>query len=318
MNPYILHARGDCSCDAIDLLGVDERCANRTINLKPIRCSWPFRNVSPGAVAVAVSAHLAVLERGIARESARTMVVVTLLLSTVIGLSLGTLGAGGSILTMPVLTYVAGEPAASAIAMSLAVVCATSSIAAATYARQRRIRWSAALLFGPTGMLGAYAGGRLSALVSPEATLIAFAITMCVTAVTMLLRSRIPPTCAGPLSGWRTLAAGAGVGIVTGVLGVGGGFLVVPALVLIAGLSMEQAVGTSLVVIALQSGASLAGRLGHVVVDWQLTGAVAAVAVVGAVAGGRIGRRIEPARLQRAFAIFILAIAITMLGGELA
>ncbi len=250
-------------------------------------------------------------------KCAAGVIALTLLLSIAIGLSLGVLGGGGSTLTVPVLRYVAGEPAASAVAMSLVVVCATSSVAAATYARERRVRWSAALTFGPAGMVAAFAGGKLSAVLSARATLILFALTMCVSALAMLWRSRKPLVGGDQVGLSRSVGAGLAVGFVTGIIGTGGGFLVVPALVLIARLPIESAVGTSLVVIALQSAAGLAGRLGHVAIDWPIAAAVAAVAVVGALFGGRIGRRIAAAPLQRAFAVFVLVTALAMLGGEL-
>lgn len=221
-------------------------------------------------------------------------------------------------LTVPVLTYVAHEPVASAVAMSLAVVCATSSVAAATYARKGRVRWSAAFAFGPAGMAAAFAGGKLSNAMPPQVMLILFAITMAVSALAMLRRSRMPVAERDAIELSRTVGAGIAVGLLTGLVGTGGGFLVVPALVLIAGLSIEQAVGTSLVVIAMQSAAGLAGRLGHVAIDWRLATAVAAVAVVGALLGGRIGRRVAAAPLQRAFSMFVLVTAAAMLVGEIA
>jgi uncharacterized membrane protein YfcA len=246
------------------------------------------------------------------------MLAVTLLLSIAVGLSLGAFGGGGSTLTVPVLSYVARQPAASAVATSLFVVCATSIAAAVSYARHGRIRWSVTLMFGPAGMAGAFAGGLLSAFVPPHATLILFSITMCVTALAMLWRSRMPVLGDGELAAGRTVAAGVAVGLVTGVVGTGGGFLVVPALVLIARLPIEAAVGTSLVVIAMQSAAGLAGRIGHVAIDWQLAIAVAAVAVLGALLGGHIGRRIAAVRLQRGFSLFVLVTGLAMLAVELA
>lgn len=246
------------------------------------------------------------------------MLALTLLLSITVGLALGALGGGGSTLTVPILTYAGGLAPRSAIASALFVVAVTSTIGAVAHARADRVRWRTALTFGPAGMVGAYAGGRLAELLPGRASLVAFAVTMCVTALAMLLRSGRPSRVQVELSTARTIAVGAAVGLVTGTIGTGGGFLIVPALVLIAGLPIEMAVGTSLIVIALQSLAGFAGRLGHVAIDWPVTLGVAALASAASVAGRRIACRIAPARLQRAFAYFILATAIAMLIGELA
>jgi uncharacterized membrane protein YfcA len=246
------------------------------------------------------------------------MLALTLLLSITVGLALGALGGGGSTLTVPILTYVGGLAPRSAIASAMVVVAVTSMIGAVSHARVGRVRWRTAGIFGPAGMAGAYAGGRLAELLPGRASLVAFAVTMCVTALTMMLRSGRPPRPRLELSTTRTIVVGAAVGLVTGTIGTGGGFLIVPALVLLAGLPIELAVGTSLVVIALQSVAGLAGRLGHVSIDWPLTLGVTALASAATVVGRRIACRIAPARLQRAFAYFILATAIAMLIRELA
>ncbi|TDE22722.1 sulfite exporter TauE/SafE family protein [Actinomadura sp. 6K520] len=234
---------------------------------------------------------------------------LTLLAALAVGVSLGLLGGGGSILTVPILVYVAGVETKQAIAMSLFVVGATSLAGVVPHARAKRVRWRTGLLFGGAGMAGAYAGGRLAAYIPAGVLLAAFAVMMAVTAVAML-RGRHAPTgehTERPV--FRILAEGVTVGLVTGLVGAGGGFLVVPALVLLGGLSMPAAVGTSLLVIAMKSFAGLAGYLSAVQIDWPLTLAVTGAAVLGGVAGSRLAGRVEPERLRRAFGWFVLVMA---------
>ncbi|TDC71711.1 sulfite exporter TauE/SafE family protein [Actinomadura sp. GC306] len=234
---------------------------------------------------------------------------LTLLASVAVGISLGLLGGGGSILTVPILVYVAGVEAKQAIAMSLFVVGGTALAGLLPHARAGQVRWRTGLLFGGAGMAGAYTGGRLAAYIPAGVLLAAFAVMMAVTAIAML-RSR--PAVAGrpverPMP--RILAEGVIVGIVTGLVGAGGGFLVVPALALLGGLSMPAAVGTSLLVIAMKSFAGLAGYLSGVGIDWPLALAVTGAAVVGGLVGARLGGRLDPARLRQAFGWFVLMMA---------
>ncbi|WP_207946786.1 sulfite exporter TauE/SafE family protein [Actinomadura sp. 7K507] len=235
---------------------------------------------------------------------------MTLLASLAIGISLGLLGGGGSILTVPILVYVAGAEVKQAIAMSLFVVGATSVAGVLPHARTGRVRWRTGLLFGGAGMAGAYAGGRLAAFIPGGVLLAAFAVMMAVTAVAML-RSRPAPTGGHvdrPLL--RILAEGVTVGLVTGLVGAGGGFLVVPALVLLGGLPMPVAVGTSLLVIAMKSFAGLAGHLAGIHIDWPLTLAVTGAAVLGGLAGSGLAGRIDPERLRQVFGWFVLVMAV--------
>lgn len=248
------------------------------------------------------------------------MIVVTIALSVVIGVSLGLLGGGGSILTVPILVYVAGQDPKAAIAMSLLVVGVTSAAGAVGHARAGRVAWRTGLLFGAAGMAGAYGGGRIAAFLPGTWLLVAFGVMMLVTAVAMLRGSSSGSSAAtGPVTRPvpRILLDGVVVGVVTGLVGAGGGFLVVPALVLLGGMPMATAVGTSLVVIALKSGAGLLGYLASTTVDWSLAAGVTAAAVAGSAVGSRLTGRISEDRLRRLFGWFVLGMAVVVLGEQL-
>lgn len=242
---------------------------------------------------------------------------VVLALSILIGVSLGMLGGGGSILTVPILAYAGGMTAKAAIASSLFVVGITSAVSAISHARAGRVRWRTGLVFGAAGMAGAYAGGRVAAHLPGRVLMVGFGLMMAATALAMLRRPRELRPRARDLPISKVIAEGVVVGLVTGVIGAGGGFLVVPALVLLGGLRMPVAVGTSLVVIALKSFAGLAGHLGHVDVDWPITLAVTAAAIAGSFAGAHLAGRIPPAVLRRGFGIFTIAMAALVLAREL-
>ena len=243
----------------------------------------------------------------------------TLLLSVVIGLSLGLLGGGGSILTVPTLTYVAGLDAKEAIAASLFVVGATSAASSIAHARKGRVKWRTGLVFGAAGMGGAFAGGLLGGHIPGTILMIAFALMMVATSLAMI-RGRKNKTAAthnSELPVFKVIIEGLIVGLVTGLVGAGGGFLVVPALALLGGLSMPVAVGTSLVVIAMKSFAGLGGYLTTVSLDWGLVAGVTATAIVGSVIGSRLAGRIPEAALRKGFGIFVLAMGVFVLVQEL-
>lgn len=244
--------------------------------------------------------------------------ILVLTLSVVIGLSLGVLGGGGSILTVPILVYVAGFEAKEAIAASLFVVGVTSAVGVISHARGGRVMWRTGLLFGAAGMAGAFLGGLLGGHIPGQILLVAFALMMIATSVAMLRGRRKSRGSTGPegstasgrhteLPLMRVLMDGAVVGLVTGLVGAGGGFLVVPALALLGGLPMSVAVGTSLVVIAMKSFAGLAGYLTTVQLDWGITLSVTAAAIVGTLIGSRLAGRIPEAALRKAFGWFVLA-----------
>ena len=239
-------------------------------------------------------------------------VILVLALSLVIGLSLGVLGGGGSILTVPILVYVAGFGPKEAIAASLFVVGVTSAVSVVSHARRGRVRWRTGLLFGAAGMAGAFVGGLLGGHIPGQILLIAFAVMMVATSIAMLRgRKKKDDGAAAPVGHelplGRVLLDGAVVGLITGLVGAGGGFLVVPALALLGGLPMAAAVGTSLVVIAMKSFAGLAGYLTSVQLDWGVVLAVTAAAIAGTLIGSRIAGRIPEDVLRKAFGWFVLA-----------
>lgn len=247
-----------------------------------------------------------------------------ILLASGIGLLLGLLGGGGSILTVPMLVYVAGLEPKSAIASSLVVVGTTSLAAMANHARLGRVCWKTGALFGVAGMAGAYGGGRVAAFIPGHVLLILFALVMLGTAWAMLRgrrggdtpENRLPP-CPLRLPLLPILFDGLLVGAFTGMVGVGGGFLIVPALNLLGGLPLRAAVGTSLLVIALQSCAALAGYASHVEMDMGLVSAVTCAAVSGGLAGGMLSRHVSGKALRRGFAVAVVAVAAYVLHREL-
>ena len=249
---------------------------------------------------------------------------VVLLLAVLVGVALGLLGGGGSILTVPLLVYVAGLEAKEAIATSLLVVGVTSIAALVPHARAGRVRWRTGAVFGVAAMAGAYAGGRVAEFVPGTVLLLAFALMMVATAIAMI-RGRAKADAGGPGEGSAdggakdlpiklVLLEGVVVGLVTGLVGAGGGFLVVPALVLLGGLPMPVAVGTSLLVIAMKSFAGLAGYLSSVSIDWGLAFAVTGMAVVGSVVGALLSGRVPQDRLRQGFGWFVLVMGIIVLG----
>lgn len=245
--------------------------------------------------------------------------LLTLVLSVLIGLSLGLLGGGGSILTVPILTYVAGMNPKEAIAASLFVVGATSAVSAVSHARNGRVKWRTGLVFGAAGMAGAFGGGLLGGHIPGTVLMIAFALMMVATSLAMI-RGRKNGGAQGydgdlPLG--KVILEGLVVGLVTGLVGAGGGFLVVPALALMGGLSMPVAVGTSLVVIALKSFAGLGGYLTTVSLDWALVSGVTAAAILGSLVGARLAGKIPENALRKGFGVFVLAMGVFVLVQEL-
>lgn len=238
--------------------------------------------------------------------------VLTWLGALAVGLSLGLLGSGGSILTVPILVYVAGEPAKLAIGASLAIVGAIALAGAANYARQGLVDWRFVLYFGLPGVVATYAGAWISHYVSGALQLVVFAATMGLASYTMLRRARTAQEARPARHFAWLLAAGIGIGLLTGFVGVGGGFLFVPALVILGGLSMHRAVGTSLAIIVLNSASGFYKHFElltaeSVRIPWLVIGVFAGIGIVGSVVGNIAARRLEHAHLRRIFGVFLLA-----------
>ncbi len=237
--------------------------------------------------------------------------LIGLILSGAIGLSLGLIGGGGSILTVPILVYFLGVNPHDAVTMSLAVVGATSLFGTYLHWRRENVVFSTGGIFGAAGVVGAFLGSPLTRMVTPEALLLIFGLLMLVVAVTMLWRRKQTSEPSGHRPHIvKAILAGLGVGVLTGFLGVGGGFLIVPALVFFGGLDMKKAIGTSLFVIFLNCVAGLLGHMSRDLFDWGLTFLVMTLAVAGAVAGTILSHRLAAHRLQRMFAVLVLAVSL--------
>lgn len=253
-------------------------------------------------------------------------------LGVLIGLSLGTVGAGGSILAVPVLVYVAGESPALATASSLVVVCVTALVALRPHWAAGRVRADVAVPFGVVGVAGSLAGKVLSERLDPNLLMLAFSALMAVAAAVTARRSQ---TTAGrpaveteqlvndegsslavrertrvpAIQLNRVLTAGLSVGLMTGFFGVGGGFVIVPALVIGLGLPMTEAIGTSLLIIAINSATAFGLKARGVHLDWPLLATLTSAAVAGAVVGGHVSSRLDGALLSRWFVRIVMGVA---------
>ncbi|MDF3070662.1 MAG: hypothetical protein K0R38_6263 [Polyangiaceae bacterium] len=254
-----------------------------------------------------------------------TSVLAGTALAVLIGVSLGLLGGGGSILTVPILVYVVGLATHEAIALSLLIVGTTSVAALVPHARAGRVRWRTGALFGATSMASAFVAGKLAHWIPGTVLLLFFGAMMFATAVAMM-RGKPPGTCddgALPAEGKlselplaKILAEGLSVGAVTGLVGAGGGFLVVPALMLFARLPMRSAVGTSLLVIAMKSFAAFGGYASATHVDWGFAAMATTAAVAGSFVGSGLAGRVPEALLRRGFAWFVVVMAVFILSQE--
>ena len=247
------------------------------------------------------------------------MHIVSVAFGFVIGLMLGLLGGGGSILTVPIFVYVLGFGAKESIAMSLAVVGATSLVGAAGHWRLGHVRIQVALVFGVIAMLGTYTGTRLATRLTGAEQLAIFGLALVVAASVMLSRRRtdvahIPTGSPGPSSSSFALIAAQAlvVGLLTGLVGIGGGFLIVPALVW-SGLAMRQATGTSLIAIAMNCAVGFFGYFGQVQIAWVPMALVAAGTIPGVATGTYAIQFISQDALRRAFAVFLFGLAAYML-----
>lgn len=234
---------------------------------------------------------------------------------SLIGFSLGALGAGGSILTVPILVYAMGVPVQGATGTSLAIVGLNAAAGALDHLRRGRSLVRTGLAFGASGVLGAFAGVWLNHQLRGAVIMLLFSVLMLAAAVTMLRRR------AGGASitsfeerytahGWlRLVLVGLGVGFLTGFFGVGGGFLIVPALVLVLGLPMHLAVGTSLLAISLNALWGLLGNLRLGTLDWTLTVLFALGGLAGVLTGGKLSGRLPDRTLRAAFAVLVVGLA---------
>lgn len=245
------------------------------------------------------------------------------LLALVVGVTLGVLGGGGSVLTVPIFVYVLGVSAKSAVAMSMPVIGLTSAIGAIGHWRAGNVSWRPALTFGLMAMIGAFAGARLARFLTGPQQLVLLAVVMIGSAVSMLRPARAAAesttpdasaTPAAPTSGGVFfLVSALAVGVLTGLVGIGGGFLVVPALVLFAKMPIRKAIGTSLAVIALNALSGVAGYLGQASIDWVIVSWFTAIASLGMIIGTRLSPRLPASALRRGFALLLLLLALFMI-----
>lgn len=237
-----------------------------------------------------------------------------------VGLSLGLVGGGGSILAVPILVYVLGQEVKDATTASLLIVGATALAGAAGHARQGRVRVRTAVFFAAAGSLGALAGTALNRVASSGTILFLFALLLLAAAYGMVRRADGVERPEAPLRGHRLwlviVPAGLAVGVLTGFFGVGGGFVIVPALVLLIGVPMRVAVGTSLLVIALTSAVAFAAHLSTGSVDWAVALTFTVAGVTGALVGSRLARRVSGTGLRRAFAVLVVGVAVFLLAAN--
>jgi uncharacterized membrane protein YfcA len=239
---------------------------------------------------------------------------------TLIGFSLGALGAGGSILTVPILVYAMGVPVQGATGTSLAIVGLNAATGALDHLRRGRVLLRTGIAFGVSGVLGAFAGVWLNHQLRGELIMLLFSVLMIAAAVSML-RRRSSGASTGSFEERceavgcaRLVLVGIGVGFLTGFFGVGGGFLVVPALVLVLGLPMHLAIGTSLVAISLNALWGLVGNVQLGALDWTLTVLFATGGVVGVLTGGKLAGRLPDRALRTAFAVLVVGLAVYTFG----
>lgn len=243
-------------------------------------------------------------------------------LALLVGFVLGLLGGGGSVLTVPILIYALHVPVKPAIATSLCVVGLVAFIGFLSHVRQRTVETKVALIFGPFAVVAAYAGARIARYIPGEIQLIGFALVGLAGSVMMFRgtfkRSTAPESAPYELEvNGRTVGLlamqGIGVGLLTGLIGVGGGFLIVPALVLIEKLPMRLAVGTSLLVIAMNALSGFLGYAGTVPIDWELVGWFTGIAGAGSILGTMLSKRVPQQQLRQVFGVLLIGVSLYVL-----
>jgi len=235
-----------------------------------------------------------------------------------IGLSLGLLGSGGSILTVPVLVYLLGQDEKVAIAGSLFIVGSIALAGGLQFLRGGFIQWRSVAIFGVPGMLGTFLGAVLAAYLSGAMQLALFAMVMLTASWFMLRPMDLEHSDRRERAAWKIAADGLVVGVITGLVGVGGGFLIVPALVLLGGLSMHRAVATSLIIIALKSFSGFYKYMDvleqqSLQLDWTTLLVVTVIGILGSVVGSRLARRLQQDKLKRWFGYFLIVMGIYIL-----
>jgi len=244
------------------------------------------------------------------------MSIVALIISFATGILMGMFGSGGSILIIPILVHLAGLDPRTATTASLVVVGLTSLIACVQHAISGGVRMKVAGAFALAGIPGAYIGSRAMGTLSPTMLMLFFACFMIVMALLMLRQRRFEP--APEPSPAKIIPIGLGIGVLTGVIGVGGGLLVVPSLLVFGGVTMADAIGTSLVIITINCVSGLRGRLpGSNTIPWDITLGYALAAVAGTFIGHAIAKRMSVAGLHRSFAIFVLVVGLFELANNL-
>lgn len=260
------------------------------------------------------------------------MEIAGYLAAGLIGLALGLIGGGGSILTVPVLVYLFGIDMTTASAYSLFIVGATSLVGSWQKYRAGLVELKTALVFGLPSIAAVYLTRANLVPAIPEVVadwgflllsrdlllLLIFAVLMVFAAVSMIRPGKAKT--AAPETGFRyglILLEGSVVGVLTGLVGAGGGFLIIPALVLFTGLSMKMAVGTSLVIIAAKSLLGFTGDLSHLQPDWTLLLSVTALAIVGIFVGNSLANKMDGEKLKRGFGWFVLVMGVYILLKEL-
>jgi uncharacterized membrane protein YfcA len=241
--------------------------------------------------------------------------IAALSLGLVVGIVLGVVGGGGSIIAVPALVYGVGMSPAEAIPTSLLVV-GISSLAALVPRLREGINWPVVLIVGAAGIPAAWAGTALGRLLDPNILMLAFAVIMVIAGIRMLARTKeTDGSCSiGPTRAFRTCApkaVGVGllVGFLTGLLGVGGGFLITPALTLFLGLRMKQAVGSSLAIIVINSTAGFGAHAAGFTIEWPTVLGFAVPAILGSLFAARLARRLQDKHIRVSFAMLIFAVA---------
>ncbi len=231
---------------------------------------------------------------------------LALLGAALIGLSLGLTGAGGSIITLPVLVYLAGLPPKAAVGLSLFIVGIASLVGAIQRFKSGEIHLKAGIMFTLSGMAGAAGGAQLTPLVSSRILMIIFAVLMLIVAINMLMGAKVAPSQEAECRPMRCLIAGLCVGVLTGFIGVGGGFLLMPALVKFAKLPLRVATGTSLAVISFNSAAGFTSHFGEAPPHWDLAFTFAGIAAAGVLLGSYFAKRLPVERLRQGFAFMVI------------